>query len=1217
MLEIGKALSSQFGLADCRLLPCPGWDCGALFPSATLRVDGTWLPGDHATAPALLIAHMLAGGPCFFLKCDTRSSRPPRPWSDLHALLTRDNLVGMLKTVDKAEVMVLPMAVRDAASSTAELIFAGFIASMVAGDFVRQLLTTLRLPLVFDLDETLLVAKSQSQLSRELKALREVRRPALERAAHDPQQPLKLQALQLEEQLMQEDLSLLQQFAEGDAVTYKGQRIVAQVEQALSDTMQPIARPVIRLPGDEDTLLTRIEPANPHSSMVFKLRPNWRAIWAYLGGLLDPHTHLPITHSPPSHKLKFETYVCTAAERGYALEAWRVLDPDGWMIPLDQRAQRLQSGSKSKSLAAVLNLGRVPQPGPHGTTSSPMPLAAIVDDRVEIWEASNRGQVLQVEPFKPWEEQAAQALQLTGAPTTQSLSAQMIRLKEELFNLRLHTFHRTMEVLKRQVDLVRQQPLTRDRPLHEAYAAALAPPPWVQGLLAAGLHRQPQPEPLPPSLQAAMERPVDPREQRRQQRQQHQEGAAAPAGPLAALPMPMQQAAGVQALGGQQQQQQGQVATLAELDGPAGLALLASLQDILGGAQQQAPPQPQQQSTAAYPSAGQSSVGAPLDPRLQLASHQRQQLQQQPPQQQQQQQQQQPVRPQRQRPGKMPGPASAQAPAPPAAGVALLQKQMAADPRRRAPPPAGGVGGVAAANSSTLSDMLGMLPSNAAGTADPPPQQQQQHAGGPRPRPPPMVNRLVGLHGPPPQQQQQQQQRPQPQQAASQHAQQARSGGVHGSVQPDTGLTPQQSAWGTVSTAIPTGPVLPHMAGGGPRPMQRMQPHQRPAPPPAAASAAPLHGAGGGVDEEMKQLWLSSFGLPAGSAAAAAAANPGAAGGGGGGGPPAQHGPMQRAQTADPAAGAKRKAPDGAPDGGERYKQQRYDQQPQHQQQNQQAVAAPAAASSSGRGALAGLNDAVQQLGARLQWRCSPLPDGRWQAAAWVGKWMAALPPDTEPPTGFGEGHDQQAAREAAAGAALCNMASGAAYAPPPPAATGQAYVAAAPVSGGDNGGVNSRNALDTLKTNFPPATNSVQWEVLAAAPDGGCRCRLVINGGEFEAAGAAPPGPRSEKKARQHAALQVLQKAGYAVSFDAPAGAPVGASAFGSGRGRGRGREQQGRGQGRGRGGMGPAMQQLGRYANRSLDTRHAAAAAAQQQDQGMVQDTYLASLQDELGDD
>lgn len=33
----------------------------------------------------------------------------------------------------------------------------------------------MRLPLVFDLDETLLVAKSQSQLGKELKALRDVR----------------------------------------------------------------------------------------------------------------------------------------------------------------------------------------------------------------------------------------------------------------------------------------------------------------------------------------------------------------------------------------------------------------------------------------------------------------------------------------------------------------------------------------------------------------------------------------------------------------------------------------------------------------------------------------------------------------------------------------------------------------------------------------------------------------------------------------------------------------------------------------------------------------------------------------------------------------------------------------------------------------------------------------------------------------------------------
>jgi hypothetical protein len=47
--------------------------------------------------------------------------------------------------------------------------------------------------------------------------------------------------------------------------------------------MRPIQRPVIRLPGDPDTLLTRIEPGNPHSSMVFKLR--WVGAWPT--GILD------------------------------------------------------------------------------------------------------------------------------------------------------------------------------------------------------------------------------------------------------------------------------------------------------------------------------------------------------------------------------------------------------------------------------------------------------------------------------------------------------------------------------------------------------------------------------------------------------------------------------------------------------------------------------------------------------------------------------------------------------------------------------------------------------------------------------------------------------------------------------------------------------------------------------------------------------------------
>ena len=145
-------------------------------------------------------------------------------WTDLHQLLTAENRAGVLRTAGRsgAEVMLVPLQGRDEAGGGAAApvpIFAGFVASLLGGDFVRQvcarmhftqpackhaclllaaalpaaadthlrlhappcgcpclqLLLTMRLPLVFDLDETLLVAKSQSQMAKELKALRDVR----------------------------------------------------------------------------------------------------------------------------------------------------------------------------------------------------------------------------------------------------------------------------------------------------------------------------------------------------------------------------------------------------------------------------------------------------------------------------------------------------------------------------------------------------------------------------------------------------------------------------------------------------------------------------------------------------------------------------------------------------------------------------------------------------------------------------------------------------------------------------------------------------------------------------------------------------------------------------------------------------------------------------------------------------------------------------------
>ena len=89
------------------------------------------------------------------------------------------------------------------------------------------------------------------------------------------------------------------------------------------------------------------------------------------------------------------------------------------------------------------------------------------------------------------------------------------------------------------------------------------------------------------------------------------------------------------------------------------------------------------------------------------------------------------------------------------------------------------------------------------------------------------------------------------------------------------------------------------------------------------------------------------------------------------------------------------------------------------------------------------------------------------------------------------------------------------------------------------------------------------------------------------------PAGRHGDKKARQNAALQVLQQAGYSVSFDPPPG-----PAHGAGFAPPPGPPQH------------PRAQQ---YTNRSLDVRHAQAAA--QREAGVSRDGYLASLSDELG--
>ena len=76
-----------------------------------------------------------------------------------------------------------------------------------------------------------------------------------------------------------------------------------------------------------------------------------------------PSAVLPTAeHSSPvfyrQWKRRFDVYVCTAAERGYALEAWRLLDSNNDIIPDNVRSVRVVCvpGGQKKELRRVFRI---------------------------------------------------------------------------------------------------------------------------------------------------------------------------------------------------------------------------------------------------------------------------------------------------------------------------------------------------------------------------------------------------------------------------------------------------------------------------------------------------------------------------------------------------------------------------------------------------------------------------------------------------------------------------------------------------------------------------------------------------------------------------------------------------------------------------------------------------------------------------------------------
>ena len=109
------------------------------------------------------------------------------------------------------------------------------------------------LGIVFDLDETLIVANTLRSF--------EDRIAALQRKVSCEADPQRVAGMIGEIKRYQDDRNILKQYADSDQVVDNGKLLKAQSEVVppLSDNHQPLVRPLIRL-QDKNIILTRINP---------------------------------------------------------------------------------------------------------------------------------------------------------------------------------------------------------------------------------------------------------------------------------------------------------------------------------------------------------------------------------------------------------------------------------------------------------------------------------------------------------------------------------------------------------------------------------------------------------------------------------------------------------------------------------------------------------------------------------------------------------------------------------------------------------------------------------------------------------------------------------------------------------------------------------------------------------------------------------------------
>ncbi|XP_071724386.1 LOW QUALITY PROTEIN: RNA polymerase II C-terminal domain phosphatase-like 1 [Rutidosis leptorrhynchoides] len=325
--------------------------------------------------PPIAVLHTISSnGICFKLESQSQQQQDNSLLNQLHSSCIRDNKTAVMQ-LGAEEIHLVAMSSRSNERQCP--CFWGFNVAPGLYNSCLVMLNLRCLGIVFDLDETLIVANTMRSF--------EDRIEGLQRKINSEVDPQRIAGILAEIKRYQDDKSILKQYAENDQVVENGKiiRVQSEVVSALSESYPPIVRPLIRL-QDRNIILTRINPQIRDTSVLVRLRPAWEDLRSYLTA---------------RGRKRFEVYVCTMAERDYALEMWRLLDPDANLINSNELLDRIvcvKSGSR-KSLFNVF----------QNTLCHPK-MAMVIDDRLKVWDDRDQPRVHVVPAFAPYHASQAE-----------------------------------------------------------------------------------------------------------------------------------------------------------------------------------------------------------------------------------------------------------------------------------------------------------------------------------------------------------------------------------------------------------------------------------------------------------------------------------------------------------------------------------------------------------------------------------------------------------------------------------------------------------------------------------------------------------------------------------------------------------------------------------------------------------------------------------------